>query len=148
VGLALAVRRMMAKRPADRFASMAEVAEALMPHVAGSSATSPEIRNSATWNGSRLATARALPRRRRFVAWAGAAAAALLLAAAVGLVGFAAGWFGRGGAQVAQLPDTRPEGAPNIQAPDDTPQAPAAADDPDVLTVSQTKEGGGKYRTI
>ena len=38
-GLALMVGRMMAKRPADRFQSMAEVAEALMPHVAGSSAS-------------------------------------------------------------------------------------------------------------
>src|SRR5262245_28002133 len=34
VGLALAVRRMMAKRPADRFQTMAEVAEALGPYVA------------------------------------------------------------------------------------------------------------------
>src|SRR5262249_1143138 len=65
VGLALTVRRMMAKRPADRFASMAEVAEALAPFVAGSSASSPQIRHSATWDGSRLATNAAFPRRRR-----------------------------------------------------------------------------------
>src|SRR5262249_41652056 len=68
VGLALTVRRMMAKRPADRFPSMSEVAEALMPHVAGSSASSPEIRHSATWDGSRLAPKGAGPRRRRRLA--------------------------------------------------------------------------------
>jgi serine/threonine protein kinase len=65
-GLALAVRRMMAKRPADRFQSMAEVAEALAPYVATSSPSFPHIRTSATWDGSRLAPA---PRRRRAVTW-------------------------------------------------------------------------------
>jgi nitrous oxidase accessory protein NosD len=146
-GLALAVRRMMAKRPADRFPTMANVAEALMPHVAGSSASFPQIRDSATWDGSRLATVAAAPRRRRPVAMAGAAAAALLLAGVVGLIGFAAGWFGPGAAQVARFTDTQPEGAPRVPAPDDGPKAPAAADDPNVLTVAQ-QPGAAKYQTI
>jgi hypothetical protein len=149
-GLALAVRRMMAKRPADRFGSMAEVAEALTPYVAGSSAAFPQIRNSATWHGSRLATVRAIPGRRRrlALALAGAAAAVLLLAGVVGLVGFLAGWLRPGVAQVAQLPDIQPEGAPKAGTPGDGPNPPTTADDPDVLTVSQKPEGRGKYRTI
>src|SRR5262249_36850258 len=72
-------------------------AEALMPHVPGSSASFPDIRKSATWDGSRLATTPAMPRRRRFAAWVTAAAAVLLLAAAVGVVGFAVRGVGRGG---------------------------------------------------
>jgi nitrous oxidase accessory protein NosD len=150
VGLALVVRRMMAKRPAGRFAGMAEVAEALMPHVAGSSASSPEIRNSATWDGSRLATTPALPPRRHHVAWivAGAAGAVLLMAGVVGFFGLAAGWFRPGGAQVAGLLDTQPEATPKLDTHSDAHPAQTTADDPDVLTVSQKKEDRGKYRTI
>jgi type I restriction enzyme S subunit len=45
---------MMAKRPADRFASAADVAEALAPYVAGSSQSLPRIMATATWQGSQL----------------------------------------------------------------------------------------------
>jgi nitrous oxidase accessory protein NosD len=150
VGLALAVRRMMAKCPADRFASMAEVAGALTPYVAGSSASSRQIRNTSTWTGAQLVTMTALPRRRRLVALAlaGAAMAVLLLAGVVGIVGFMVGAFRPDAAQVAQLPHSQPEGAPKTDTPGDMPKAPAKADDPNVLTVSQKKEDGGKYRTI
>jgi hypothetical protein len=146
-GLALVVQRMMAKRPADRFRTMAEVAEALAPYVAGSSAAFPQIRNSATWDGSRLATVTAAPGRRRLAAWAGAAAAALLLAGVVGLVSFAVGWFRPGGAQVAQNTELQPGDTAKPAPPADTSQ-PRPPDDPDVLTVSQKKEDGGKYRAI
>jgi serine/threonine protein kinase len=102
-GLALAVRRMMAKRPADRFPTMAEAAEALAPYVAGSSAAFRQIRNSAIWDGSRLATVTARPRR-RLAAWAGAAAAVLLVAGTLGLVGFLAGWLRPDRSQVCGEP--------------------------------------------
>jgi hypothetical protein len=123
VGLALAVRRMMAKRPADRFASMAEVAEALMPHVVGSSASSREIRNSATWDGSRLATMPAVSRRRALVPWLVAVVAAALVLIAVGVVGLATGWLRPGSPPLAQNTD------------------------PNVLTVAQ-KPGAAKFQTI
>jgi hypothetical protein len=162
-GLALAVGKMMAKRPADRFQTMAEVAEALAPYVAGSSASFPQIRNTATWDGSRLATMPAYPRRRRLGVLVAASAAVLLLAAGM-LVGLAAGWFRPGTPQVAQGGEPPPAPADTGRAepadggerkpPDEPgkaepkPEAPAPADDPDVLTVSQKKEGGGKYRSI
>jgi serine/threonine protein kinase len=143
-GLALAVGRMLAKRPADRFQTMADVAEALMPHVAGSSAAFPQIRKSATWDGSRLATLTARPRRRLAV-WAGAAAAVLLLAGLVVLVGLIAWWFGPNGSQVAEKHSTEPARSDSSPKRDE----PAAqAEDPNVLTVSKEEKDGGKFRTI
>jgi eukaryotic-like serine/threonine-protein kinase len=53
-GLVLIVRRMMAKRPEDRFASAHQVGEAVAPFVAGSSALLPAIQATASWSGSRL----------------------------------------------------------------------------------------------
>jgi hypothetical protein len=147
-GLALAVRRMMAKRPADRFASMAEVAEALMPHVAGSSASFPQIRNSATWDGSRLATMPAYPRRRRRAAWA--VAAVLFVAAVIGIVGFAAGWFRPGERRLAGGGEPSPTDTGRENPPEEPPrkEEPILADDSGVLTVSREEKDGGKYRTI
>jgi hypothetical protein len=143
-GLALAVQKMMAKRPADRFRSMAEAAEALAQYVATSSPSFRVIRNSATWDGSRLATAAALPRRRRFAVWGGAAAV-LFLATAVGLIGLAAGWFRPSGARVAQGRSSEPappDGSPKKEEPA------APADDPNVLTVSQRPADRAKCATI
>ncbi len=53
-GLALIVQKMLAKRPADRFQTGAEVAEALAPFVAGSSASFLSIRATSEWEGGRL----------------------------------------------------------------------------------------------
>jgi hypothetical protein len=158
-GLALAVRKMMAKRPADRFQSMADVAEALMPHVAGSSASFPQIRHTATWDRNHLATMPAYPLRRRLAAVGVAAAAAVLLLAAGVLAGLAAGWSRPGTPQVAQeRPAEAPAGetAKAPPAPPDTgtakpPDEPKKGElprEPNLLTVSQAEEGGGQYRTI
>src|SRR5262249_14413148 len=49
VGLVLAVRRMMAKRPQDRFRSAAEVAEALAPHLPAGAAAAAPLTATASW---------------------------------------------------------------------------------------------------
>src|SRR5262249_21653125 len=78
-GLLLAVRRMMAKRPAERFQSAAEVAEALAPCVAGSSPSFSVVATSGSWDAGRLTVSERRPRwRRRAVI--GAALTALVLA--------------------------------------------------------------------
>jgi hypothetical protein len=158
-GLALAVQKMMAKRPADRFQSAAEVAEALAPFVAGSSASFRHIRNTSSWQAGRL-TLRELRPRRRWLGWvaAGAALAALLLV--VGLT-FGPRWFGRGqpadeGEPVAEhkgpgKPGDGTSPSPkkdDVGKPSKGPSPAAPARDPDVLTVSKSKEGGGEYRTL
>ena len=152
-GLALVVQRMMAKRPADRFQSMAEVAEALSPYVAGSSASFRQMRHTATWDGSRLATMPAMPRRRRVLPWL-VGGTALLSLLAIGLIGLAAGWFQPKPLQVAQQLETSPSNTENPPLPPaDTGKSkpsvePKPPDDPNVLTVSQKPEDGGKYPTI
>src|SRR5262245_11512083 len=66
LGLALTVRKMMAKRPADRFQSAREVAAALAPYVAGSSPLQEQIRTTNDWQGGQLTMkAIRLPSRRR-----------------------------------------------------------------------------------
>src|SRR5262249_2135233 len=92
-GLALVVERMMPKRPADRFQSMAEVAEALMPYAATSSPSFRELRSTTTWDGSQLtATFRGSRRRRSTLVLAAGVVLALLVAGGVGWLGGAAGW--------------------------------------------------------
>jgi len=54
VGLALTIRRMLAKKPADRFQTMLEVAEALAPYVAGSSISLSDLKKTSDWSGSQL----------------------------------------------------------------------------------------------
>jgi serine/threonine protein kinase len=154
-GLALAVQRMMAKRPADRFQNMGEVAEALAPYVAGASASFQQLRSTSTWDGSRLATMIA-PLRRRMRTSRLIAGVTSLVLLTVGLVGLWAGWFRPGGAHVAQdkgalsseLGQTSPvDGEPKSN---DGSRKTVAwyAGDPNVLTVSQQEKDGGKYRTI
>jgi nitrous oxidase accessory protein NosD len=153
-GLTLVVQRMMAKRATDRFQSMAEVAEALAPYVASSSPSFQKIRNSSTWDGSRLATMPAFPRRRSRAPWLVGGAAAALILVAVGVVGLAAGWFRPGGPHVAKNPEAAP--ADTGETPPTTKtevagkneQPPKPADDPNVLTVSKEEKAGGKYRTV
>jgi serine/threonine protein kinase len=51
-GLAPIVRRMMAKKPDERFASAREVAEALAPYAAGVSASSLRLSPTSSWQGN------------------------------------------------------------------------------------------------
>jgi serine/threonine protein kinase len=154
VGLSLAVQRAMAKRPADRFQSMAEFAEALAPYVAGSSLPGGEILRSSTWDGSRLSTS--VVRRRapvRMIAFL--AGAAVFVVLVLGLVGLVAGWFRPEAARFAGGPGTRSfdsgqspsTGGPNTDGASNNPAA-GHSGDPNVLTVSRGEKDGGKYRTI
>jgi serine/threonine protein kinase/nitrous oxidase accessory protein NosD len=156
-GLALAVERMMAKLPADRFQSMAEVADALAPYVATSSPSFRQLRNNSTWDGSRLATMPAIPRRRRTAALVGAGAllAAVLVGSVILAVGLANGWFRPAGVPIAQREDSSNETqeAPLAPAdtgklPSDTPPQKSEPRDPNILTISKEVKDGGTYRTI
>src|SRR5262249_24996436 len=85
-GLALVVRRLMAKRPGDRFRSAAEAADALTPYVAGSSASFGKFKSTCSWQGSQLTVPEFRPANRRWPLLLGGAAflAAVALAALVG----------------------------------------------------------------
>jgi hypothetical protein len=153
-GLALAVRRMMAKRPQDRFQSMAEVAEALAPYVAGSSLSFQEMRTTAMWDGSRLATVgfRGKRRSRSRLVLAFGAVLALLIAVGVASLGMRQGWFrgseaaaGRDAADDQQSEDVKPTAETKAATKK---AAGVVVDESGVLTVSRTPEGGGKYRSI
>jgi hypothetical protein len=133
-GLALALRKMMAKRPADRFQSAADAAAALAPYVAGSAPSFSSFRETVVWEGGRLSTVTA--RRPRRLTWVVTALLALLLAATA--VGFGL-LFRPGPREVAGPPGDAGKKA-------DAPQNEAA--DPKVLTVSQKAEDGGRYRSI
>ncbi len=78
--LVFVVQRLMAKRPADRFQTAGEVAEALAPYVAGSSGSLPQLRRTTSWHGSRLSFTVPRPQRRR-LRWALAAAASVVVLA-------------------------------------------------------------------
>jgi serine/threonine protein kinase len=143
-GLALTVSRMMAKRPAERFQTAREVAEALMPHVAGSSPSFRAIRNTTSWSGSQLTVTDVQRDRRRGLLWAvaGAAVAAVLVTAVFGLLRWPHGSGGGAGA----LPGSGETGQDKAPAGEDS--RPAVSSDPNVLTVSQDAKDGGTYRTI
>jgi hypothetical protein len=153
-GLALVVRRMMAKRSGDRFQSAAEAADALSPYVAGSSPTAQRFKNTAIWERGQLTLPAFAPRRRRYLPWA---VACLALAAAV--VFFILAWpnlFPREGEQIAAGPGPvdaendkeggKGRGGQSDKAPAD--EGPKPEQDPNVLTVSQDKKHGGEFRTI
>jgi hypothetical protein len=150
---------MMAKRPADRFATMAEVAAALTPYVAGASASLREIRNTSTWTGAQLVTMTDLPRQRRRRARRAAvvvALAVLLVAGTILSVGLAGGWFRPDDTQVVQgddvvpgatakEPPTRPDTGKSPRP--ETPLKQEEPRDPNVLTVAQ-KPGVAQFQTI
>ena len=152
-GLALAVGRMMAKRPEDRFGSMAEAAEALAPYVAGSSPSFRELRATTTWDGSLLRSnpLRLTRTRRRLRLVLAGACAALVLLAVVG------GWLMKGKFHdpepLAAGSDTeeRKTEATASREPTTTPpkkEPGEARQEPNVLTVSKNPAAGGKYRSI
>ena len=142
VGLILVVQRMMAKRPADRFRSAGELAEALAPYVSGSSTSLPEIKKTTSWHGSQLSFTVPRHRRRRTLAAAVAGSAALALIVVLSL--FVPGLLRK---QETPSPDNQASRdltpkEPGEKAP---PQVPA---DPNVLTVSKDPKDGGQFRSI
>jgi hypothetical protein len=71
-GLAFVVSKMMAKHPAERFQTAAEVANALAPYVAGASHSMILLRQTMRFHAGQL-TMWAPNRRKRLLAWGGAA---------------------------------------------------------------------------
>jgi hypothetical protein len=147
-GLALVVRRMMAKRPEDRFQTAQEVVEALAPYVACSSASFQVVKNTSSWHAGQLTITDYRPRRQRW-RWAvgGVVLVALALLALVVVPQF---WPGKN-------PSTGndPGGEPQLAGTPPREKTPPAAKpvnylltDDNVLTVSQKPEDGAKYRTI
>jgi hypothetical protein len=147
-GLALVVRRMMAKRPQDRFVSMAEVAEALAPYVAGSSPSFQELRTTTTWDGCQLTTrGKRTGRPRSALVLAAGVVLGVLVAGGVVWLEARQGWFRDHELEVAQGDPTEGE-EPKEEKKGPSKTARVAEDESGVLTVSQKPEGGGKYRSI
>lgn len=148
LGLALAVRRMMAKRPADRFQTAPDAADALAPYVAGGASTIGDFRKTAAWDGSQIRS-RTVRRRGRWATAAAGLAAGLLIAVLAAAAGQRAGWVRFGDTtEVAQGAPPEPPKQVEPTPPQPDPPKAVTPDDPNVLTVSQRPEGGGKYRTI
>jgi hypothetical protein len=126
-GLVLVVRRMMAKRPADRFQTAGELAEALVLYLSASSLLLPRLKTAASWKGSQLAFT--VPKRRfRTMRWvlAGTAVAALLVVLACfvsWVLNAETHTFGGGQSGVSHEPS-----------------------DPNVLTVAQ--DGSGQFGSM
>jgi serine/threonine protein kinase len=157
-GVVLALERMMAKRPADRFPTMRDVADALMPFVSASPVSFDDLRTTWTWNAVKATSA--ILRRPSGLTWA--VSGVLALVVLFGFLGFVSSWCFRAenDPRVADLGEKNPveekkpgdvvkkddnPAAKDGKKPDDTPKV---VGDSDVLTVSRTKEGGGKYKTI
>jgi hypothetical protein len=161
LGLVEVVGKMMAKRPRDRFAQAREVAEALAPHVGGTSIIVDSARQTMTWMASRATQPAIVPTKAR-VGWAmiGACVAAFFLAG--GLLAWQVMQTGAGNdtAQIVQQPlpttptakgkDTAEPPPPDTSKdkkdpPKDIAKA-AGWDDPDVLTVA--RDGSARFKTI
>jgi hypothetical protein len=117
--LAAVVDRLLAKAPADRFQTAAELAEVLGQHLS-------ELQQSRRTPALAPATSGG-PAARKGKRWA-------LVAGVLGLVAVAA-------CLVAMTIPSRPGSVP-------APLNPSPPDDPRVLTVSQKPETGGRFRTI
>jgi predicted Ser/Thr protein kinase/nitrous oxidase accessory protein NosD len=133
-GLALAARKMMAKRPADRFQSAREAAEALAPYVAGSSVSAAAIRAQSSFRGSQLAIVLPERSRRRRTA---------LGAAAVGTIAIGLTWLAIA-APWRREPASRQTG-PGSQAERLEPAQGTTADGAILIVAA---EGSGEFRTI
>jgi serine/threonine protein kinase/nitrous oxidase accessory protein NosD len=128
-GLVFVVQRMMAKRPADRFQTAGEVAEALTPYLAASSRSLPQIQATTSWHGSQL-TLKAPQRRLQVARWAGGIAGAAVL---VALSLYAGSWLPR-------LAGTNTKSGPGA------PASPKVVTIPNGLTVA--KDGTVQFTTI
>ncbi len=147
-GLALIVQRMMAKRPADRFQTAQEVADALAPYVSGASLSAARLKTTLSWHGGQL-TLSLYPPRRRVMPWA-VAAAAVVTCLAVLVIAWPRLFPSAAPPGVVGLPANGPLSGPasrQPEAPNGQP-APAASVDPNVLTVSKKAEAGGRFRTL
>jgi hypothetical protein len=137
-GLALTVERMMAKRPADRFQTAREVAEALFPHIAGSSQLAANIKATITWHGSQLGMSVvpiAVRRRRRVLHWAGGITAVVMVL----VLTFVAGGF------LNEPARTATNNGESAESTDKSDQRVESLD-PNLLTVA--KDGLGQYSTL
>jgi hypothetical protein len=143
-GLGLVVQKMMAKRPADRFRTAGEAAEALLPYVASSSAALPNLRTTINWRRGQLTmTAGAAPRRARRALF-GAAVVALVALSALG-----AAWLLERG-EPAGGPETKGNGPAQGSRDGGGKVEPPAR--PKVLTIANgltvARDGTGQYTTI
>ncbi|HMF17151.1 MAG TPA: serine/threonine-protein kinase, partial [Gemmataceae bacterium] len=162
-GLALVVRRMMAKWPEDRFQTAGEVAAALAPYLAGSSSSFQALKETLTWHGGQL-TMTDWTSRFRVRRWLAFSA---LVAGVLGLAVFSWFQFFRGDEPNSTSTNNRREEVRKADGPrpsrktEKDPTSPAArkqkprrdakaleAEDPNILTVSQKPAGGGKFRKI
>jgi eukaryotic-like serine/threonine-protein kinase len=140
VGLAFVVSKMMAKHPADRFQTAGEVAEALAPYIAGASHSAIQLRQTMRFHAGQL-TMRGPSRRKRLLAWAGAAVAAACLA----------------GLLILAWPNIFRRGVPTPQDDSQVQSTEPAAEaseptKPEVKTIDNgltvAKDGSGQYTTI
>jgi nitrous oxidase accessory protein NosD len=161
-GLALVVEKMMAKRPADRFQTAAEAAEALLPYVASSSASLPDLRTTVTFHRGQLTMKAVSPGARRVRrVLLGLSVATLGALSALGVA-----WLldragpPAGTGPVALAPEAKGKGAaptekgdkeagPPAKAPNGgkvEPAKPTVETIPNGLTVA--RDGTGQFKTI
>jgi hypothetical protein len=152
-GLLLVVRRMMAKRPAERFQTAQQVADALAPYVAGSSEVFGRLKHVASWDREQLTMAetRVFPKRKRWGLLALVLAVLLVNSWLVWMAFFRDGGPSADSPQLASASGGKPPEQPGRQQPAGDAQKgkekrPREPVDPDLLTVS--KDGRGKYDAI
>ncbi len=159
-GLSQVVLKMMAKRPADRFASAGQCAEALLPFVAASSHSLPNLKATTTWHGGQLHVVTEAARRRRLLNLIGIGA--VLLVASTMLNVAVSRFWDRPPAEVLSAagngtsPSAQGKGEGEAATAPQQPEAnsgnsdptPVATVDPWLLTVTQDASDGGQYRTI
>lgn len=172
LGLAMIVRRMMAKRPSDRFQTAGELADALALYVAGSSASLPQVAATSSWRQVKAdLAARKTTARRRLVQFLGVAGGVVLLGL---LAFFMPRWWRTDVASTAERSgestgeqseeaaperngssDSRPgaergaaSGGPSAEADggEQAAKPPPIDDDPNVLTVAQ--DGSAEFKSI
>jgi serine/threonine protein kinase len=153
-GLALVVRRMMAKRAADRFQCASEAADALSPYVASASTAAQRFKNTAIWQRGQLTLPEFAIRRRPYLPWV--IAGVTTVVAVIFLILAWPSLLPRNDNQsvVGQGPVHNEDDKENNKSQDgqvaraSADEGPKAEQDLNVLTVSQDKKTGGQFRTI
>jgi hypothetical protein len=144
VGLVAVLRRMMAKRPQDRFRTAGEPAEALAPFVAGCSPSAARLQTSVSWDGGQLTITEFPARARLRKRWGTAG----IVAAFAGLLALLVWALARLGPTAPPDAGGEHKGAqaksdPDLNRADKKQLSP---EDPNVLTVAQ--DGSGQFRSI